>query len=664
MQNNAFRLSDAARPPLPSRLLQRYEIMEMLSETLQSETFLLKSRETGKPLVAKLYQRPFASDSGELQILAQLDHPAIPRPIDGISTDDSFCVVREYVEGRPLDELDVPLSHELALDIAVQLCDVLTYLHEQTPPIIHRDVKPQNVILDSSNKVHLIDFGISRYFSESADRDTAFVGTDGYAPPEQYGFMQTDCRADIYSLGVLLCFMLTGKRDLAAAERTVSKELLRVLRKCAAFAPEDRYASADAAKKAIIGAVGIAKKRIRWLRVAAAVAVPVLIAAFFLFRGFIGQSDNGADMGGQAFALPHTENPPHDGSPPHDENRFNEIDSGSTAGTSETQDMENQQRSANVSATPASAEASPPAAEVSTVPRVLIQSGLEADAAVFREPLIERAAKASLGLDADATLSVDELLLVRALYIYSDQVFTSWRACNDYGEMNRFGPAPLRSGVPLISTLEDLDMMPNLREAMIYFQNIIDFEPIFRLRNLELIELSPANISDLSPFAELVHLRSVCLASAPFTDITPLLLLPNLKGLALFNNREFDPKPLREFTDLIHFSIDGEFWEYLPLNSPLAGVHLPGCDNDSLDFLAAYKPTLEDLVLSGENITGIEGIEEFTRLRRLDISYSHVTDLTPLLSLPYLNEVWVSPDMLGAVREIRDLVDIDFWFVH
>ena len=91
---------------------------------------------------------------------------------------------------------------------ALQLCAVLDYLHHQN--IIFRDLKPSNIMVEQSGMVRLIDFGIARLFKPGKASDTAAIGTLGYAPPEQYGSIQTDLRSDVYSLGATLRTLLTG----------------------------------------------------------------------------------------------------------------------------------------------------------------------------------------------------------------------------------------------------------------------------------------------------------------------------------------------------------------------------------------------------------------------------------------------------------------------
>ncbi|HXR35405.1 MAG TPA: serine/threonine-protein kinase, partial [Candidatus Binataceae bacterium] len=148
----------------------------------------------------------------EADTLAQLRHPAIPAVSDRFDQKNRHYLVMEYVEGRNLEEemaaLGHPLEEGLAIDIARQLCEVLAYLHNFSPPIVYRDMKPSNVMLTPKSKVMLIDFGIARLF-KVASKGT-MIGTLGFAPPEQYQG-QVDPRSDIYSLGATLHYVLTGR---------------------------------------------------------------------------------------------------------------------------------------------------------------------------------------------------------------------------------------------------------------------------------------------------------------------------------------------------------------------------------------------------------------------------------------------------------------------
>ena len=147
------------------------------------------------------------------------------------------AVLEEYIQGDSLAFLltGAHLTSQEARGITMQLCNALWVLHSLGA--VHRDIKPENVIIRGSQAV-LIDFDASRIFKGGISHDTQILGTTGYAAPEQYGITQTDQRADIYSLGVLLNIMLTGKHP---SRELASGRLGRIVQKCTMVNPEKRY---------------------------------------------------------------------------------------------------------------------------------------------------------------------------------------------------------------------------------------------------------------------------------------------------------------------------------------------------------------------------------------------------------------------------------------
>jgi eukaryotic-like serine/threonine-protein kinase len=150
----------------------------------------------------------------EVSLLSQLHHPNLPRLYAHFETPENWYLVMDFIAGETLEEYQskapnprLPLSE--VLNIGIQLCTVLDYLHSQQPPIIFRDLKPANIMRTPSGHLYLIDFGIARYFKPGQPKDTVALGSPGYAAPEQYGKAQTTPRADIYSLGAVLHQLLT-----------------------------------------------------------------------------------------------------------------------------------------------------------------------------------------------------------------------------------------------------------------------------------------------------------------------------------------------------------------------------------------------------------------------------------------------------------------------
>jgi WD40 repeat protein len=151
----------------------------------------------------------------EALLLAQLVHPNLPRIYEQFSEGGHWYLVMDFIEGQTLEARlgAAPggcLPPEEVLRLALQLCEVLEYLHSQQPPIIFRDLKPANIMLTPAGHAYLIDFGIARHFKPGQAKDTVAFGSAGYAAPEQYGKAQTTAQADIYSLGATLHQMLSG----------------------------------------------------------------------------------------------------------------------------------------------------------------------------------------------------------------------------------------------------------------------------------------------------------------------------------------------------------------------------------------------------------------------------------------------------------------------
>ncbi|WP_374686768.1 bifunctional serine/threonine-protein kinase/formylglycine-generating enzyme family protein [Promineifilum sp.] len=153
----------------------------------------------------------------EAILLANLSHPGLPRVTDHfVVPGQGQYLVMEFVEGKSLgdmlNERGGPLGEAEVLPWLRQLCDALEYLHSRTPPVIHRDIKPQNVIITAEGRAVLVDFGISKRFDPNqATTIGARAITPGFSPPEQYGQGKTDARSDIYALGATFYALLTGQ---------------------------------------------------------------------------------------------------------------------------------------------------------------------------------------------------------------------------------------------------------------------------------------------------------------------------------------------------------------------------------------------------------------------------------------------------------------------
>lgn len=238
----------------------------------------------------------------EANILKRLHHPMLPNIVDIFENDEYVYIVEDYVEGQSLDSYlkeKKIVDEKTGLQWFRDLCGVLKHLHEQKPnPIIYRDLKPANIMIQPDGALKLIDFGIAREYKEESTYDTTYVGTRGYAAPEQFGKAQTDARTDIYSLGVTVYHVLTGKSPYDPPYQFVparqqnpalSHGIEVVLDKCVRSEPKDRYQSIDELLQDLDTmyrydrAWGnyIAKK---WAR-ACVIVMMAVASAFMIYRG-------------------------------------------------------------------------------------------------------------------------------------------------------------------------------------------------------------------------------------------------------------------------------------------------------------------------------------------------------------------------------------------
>ncbi|MEH2079746.1 MAG: serine/threonine-protein kinase [Nostoc sp.] len=207
----------------------------------------------------KLFER-------EAQILKQLNHPCIPRYIDYFCIDDRtlwFGLIQEYIPGESLKEklaIGERFSEKQARKIAVEVLNILTYLHELNPGVLHRDIKPSNLIWGEDNQVYLVDFGAVQDKAAREGVTFTVVGTYGYAPMEQFGGRAV-AASDIYALGATLIHLLTGtspsdlpQQDLRLqfTDRVnLSPSFVSWLQKLIEPAPEQRFTSASQALKSL-----------------------------------------------------------------------------------------------------------------------------------------------------------------------------------------------------------------------------------------------------------------------------------------------------------------------------------------------------------------------------------------------------------------------------
>ena len=239
------------------------QTVELLHQSDKSTVALVIDTETGKKVVRKEL-------SGRHLIYSKLQtiyHPYLPNILSVRLENGKTIVTEEYIEGASLGRIS--LSERGLTRAFLELCQVLEFLHGHG--ILHRDIKPDNILLAPDGHIRLIDFDAAREPKANEAQDTRLLGTRGYAPPEQFGFAQTDARADLYALGA------TFRQLLGPVAR--KGRWRHILRRCTALDPKDRYASAGQIRRAVY--------RGRVFRWAVRPACAVLLALLLFVSGAV-----------------------------------------------------------------------------------------------------------------------------------------------------------------------------------------------------------------------------------------------------------------------------------------------------------------------------------------------------------------------------------------
>lgn len=199
----------------------------------------------------------------EADILSSMHHDGIPEVYDRFSEGNRHYLVMEYIQGIDLEQKLAQdgdyFDEKSVLGWAMQICDILSYLHNQKPPVVYRDMKPANLILTKQGKIYMVDFGIARFFNPI--KKGTMVGTQGYAPPEQYrGLMEP--RSDIFALGATMHHLLTGRDPqeeppfsfprVREVNHKISVSTEKLIDKSLSRDPGDRFDSADHMLKSIM----------------------------------------------------------------------------------------------------------------------------------------------------------------------------------------------------------------------------------------------------------------------------------------------------------------------------------------------------------------------------------------------------------------------------
>ena len=587
---------------LPPKLAEQYSLQSCLKDG-ERQVYLLRDREN-RPAVLKL-QPTGREDTlrGEYDLLQKLRHTQLPRPLAYLEWEGTEYFVREYIEGISLAEwVDAQgiLTPNQVCEAAMSLCQVLDYLHSQNPPVICRDVKPQNVIMDAAGICNLIDLGAARQYRAEQQEDTVFLGTRVTAPPEQFGYHQTDQRSDVYSLGMLMRFLLSGNYD-RPPRRAGQSRLVRVIRRCTAFAPQNRYPSVRAVYRAL---------KYRWLPWAAALVTCAVCGVLLFFS--LRSSDEVARIASPLLEEALCQELQLEAGEPIPVERLGEVEQLMVCG---------QQQMSTLQEHEIHAEDAHDLYVVETLHGEIDDEDLKLLAQCTNLRVLILDYQQISDLSPLAELPLEYLSLTgNAVSDLSPLAGLTELQVLDLGEN------PVR-------LVEILAGLPALQEVTLEATGVTSVE-VFRGSNLQSLNVRTTWVTDYTPLEECSNLTRLVTGSMPEGAVETLAGLTGLEELRLYSTSQVDLTLFTGFQELRALDLFGS-----TISHPEALTGLPG-----LVYVNLGETGVKDLSF----------LPSMQAMTILDLRENQLTDLTPLLECPWLEQLVLSPRHQGLAREQLD----------
>lgn len=220
-----------------TELFNTYSLVSLLSNKNECKVLRVRNKKYNKDIIVRSFSKAIPA----YETLFRIKCENLPLIYDVIDLEDGQIVIEEFIDGLTITQVMESGKYRYlgTRRVIRDVCAALTVLHENN--LVHRDVKPENIMIGKDGRVVLIDFNAARKTS-NAGKDTVVMGTIGYASPEQLGIAQTDSRTDIYAVGVLLNVMITGKHP---SEQLAKGKAGRIVRKCTSVNPDERYRTAQ-----------------------------------------------------------------------------------------------------------------------------------------------------------------------------------------------------------------------------------------------------------------------------------------------------------------------------------------------------------------------------------------------------------------------------------
>ncbi len=588
---------------------QRYAVRSLLRDGESSRVFLLEDPQ-GEPSVLKVaqgYRRQ--SLRAEYELLSRMREPCVPRGIALEERGERTCLLRTYVPGETLDAYaeERALTASQVAGWGLKACDIISLVHRQDPPIIHRDIKPQNFIVTPEGELALIDLDSCQKSDVSKSQDSLLLGTLATAAPEQFGARRSDERSDVYGIGMLMLYLLTNDVDLDRLKTSGAPFWLkRIIRRCTSFDPARRYPSIRRLQKSLRQARGWVP---RWLALLLLLALLGGAAA-----GVKAQLDRRAQAKARVDAQRVFINVPL-------------IEQGA-------------------------------AYQLGKQPGTLTREDLRQVEALL------------LGGDTlyDAWDEVRYLGKSEGTQLMLEPPFSrnvQWGPVRYLDDL-RFMPNVRQLGLykQKIADISLLEGLP-LTHLALAENPLRDFSPLSTLEQLEFLDLSGTYFVDSSLLASCTRIKALRLLNTSVQDLTPLKELPLEELFADYEALGRSGQALDLFGGLRRLKITG-----LPLAALSAVDRRKGLEELQLPEYPGYTleplrdlQSLQRLYIPRGQLRSLQGAEKLTSLRTLVMDGSGVSDLSPLYGLPYLEELSIGNTALTDYEQLRKLPSLKRLYV-
>ncbi len=585
------------------RFLKNYHVVSCVYERTEKSCYLVANRETDEKYLLKI--RNCKDDRNVLE----LEHQRICELAQAFPEEyktslywkenGTEYLLKSYIQGVDLEkyqEKNRVLSVQEILRIVIGICEETTKLHALMPPVLHRDIKPKNLIIDYRGKVHLIDFETSRYYKENKVKDTVFFGTEGNAAPEQYGYCQTDVRTDVYGIGKVLEFLYNENAGCQTGERLIYRKIQKIIQKAIAFDPAHRYQSISELQCVLekvmhkVDERHLAKKLRIIGVVEAAAAIFLIFVAFFIAAEF------------------------------HKETKDAEPEKDGAQAISEQSKT-------------GSPDKEPVTEDLSEEP---IESGA-GETNWLLDGGIKDAIETVLGKEE---IAEEDYARITRLVVIGNQIYgmdADLEILTEERRQREFDSYYIKGG---IKDLSELSKMKNLKEVFLCDQNITDIRPLAGLP-IESLYLAGNQIEDFSVVETLEQLRVLSIAD------NPISVLPDISKCRYLETMILDENTY-ENLDFLEDSTVGTLY--------ICNAYV---NNDDFSVLGRI-PNLNFVYSSGNQYSFYEELPKLSQLKGLALWEYIGRDLSILKSLPQIEVLLVSSDMVKSMKGIENAANIRF----